>query len=603
MNTTQKNMRRDASLCFCAAAGQGLQTAEDIIGRLLSNSGYYVFTTKEYMSRVRGGSNSTRVRVSSTPVRALAERIDYLFVLSGNLRPNVMDHITPETKIIGDVSVLTRETPRFQEKGAAMIELPIAATAKELGGSLYEATVLAGITAGLFGTPPESADAMLIRRFKDAEVAERNKAAFRKGYDLGAGLDEGTLLAKYPFVQKKEVLMDGNTAVSLGAAAAGCNFITAYPMSPGTALFSFFAKNAERFGCVVEQAEDEIAAINMCVGASYAGARALTTTSGGGFALMGEGLSLAGITETPLVVHLAQRPGPATGMATRTEQADLNLALYSGHGEFPRALYAPATIESAFMLAAHSFYTANKFQTPVVLLTDQYFLDTSYDIVPPVPEAAAIPGRPVRTESGYRRYALAEGDDGISPWGVPGCGEGLVGLDSHEHTEDAHISENFELRVRMTDKRMRKLEAMRREALPPLLFGKTGYKTLAVCWGSVWEPLQEAVSRLGIKGLSALCCEQLYPLPDRLETMLRQAERRIFVEGNATGQFARLVRAETGIGATDTILKYDGQPFSVDELTRRLASLLVSPESIPATPPIPPGLIVAPPVLPEEETK
>ena len=602
MNATRSATRTDVSLCFCAAAGQGLQTAEDLIGRLLSKAGFYVFTTREYMSRVRGGNNSTRVRVSSTPVRAFVDRIDYLFLLAGGLRPNVMDHITSDTKIIGDIAVVTRDTPKFLERNAAILELPIAAKAKELGGSVYEATILAGVTAGLFGLEAESADFMLEARFKDQETAARNKTAFRLGHSLGMEMDAGTLVAKYPGVDKKEILMDGNTSVSLGAAAGGCNFVTAYPMSPGTALFSFFSRNAERFGAIVEQTEDEISAVNMCIGASYAGARALCTTSGGGFALMTEGLSLAGIAETPLVVHLAQRPGPATGMATRTEQADLNLALYAGHGEFPRAIFAPSTVESAFALGAQAFATAAKFQTPVILLTDQYLLDSAYDIVPPRPEAASFPERPVATTEEYRRYVFPPGDEETtSPRGVPGYGTGLVGLDSHEHTEEAHISEDFEVRTRMMDKRMKKLEAMRQEALPPRLFGDPLYQTLIVCWGSLQESLLEALrvgrseSLFDSRGLALLCCEQVYPLSGQMKMMLKQARRLIFVENNATGQFARLVHVETGYAPTHTVLKYSGQAFSVEELTERLREILgPKEEDKTQAVPAPPGLLVAP---------
>jgi 2-oxoglutarate ferredoxin oxidoreductase subunit alpha len=588
--TGQNINLQDVSLCFCAAAGQGLQTAEDILGRLLSKAGFYVFTTREYMSRVRGGSNSTRIRVSSTPVRAFADRIDYLFLLAGGLHSHIMSQITSQTKIIGDVSSVTRDAVKFQQRQATIIEIPITATAKELGDSIYEATVLAGVAAGLFGIGAESADALLERRFQDLETAARNMAAFHSGYALGSKLSEGTLVRRYPRADKKEVLMDGNTALSLGTAAAGCNFVAAYPMSPGTALFTFYANNAERLGAVVEQAEDEIGAINMCLGASYAGAQTLCTTSGGGFALMGEGLSLAGISETPVVIHLAQRPGPATGMATRMEQADLNLALYAGHGEFPRAIYAPATVESAFTLGAQAFATAAKFQTPVILLTDQYLLDSAYDVVPPRPEAVPLPENPVITDDGYRRYAFPTQGETTSPRGVPGYGAGLVGFDSHEHTEEAHITEDFGLRTRMADKRMKKLEAMRQEALAPTLFGDPLYQTLIVCWGSLQELLLEALlaartqARFSTAGVALLSCQQLYPLSTQMKKFLEQARRLIFVENNSTGQFARLVHSETGCAPTDTILKYSGSPFSVEELATRLENLFTPKANTDAVP-------------------
>lgn len=573
--TRNGESRRDFCLRLCAAAGQGLQTMEDMLCRLLTDAGYHLFSTREYMSRVRGGNNSTSIRVSTRPVRAWSERIDLLFVLAEGVRPNVLSRVTPETTVVADLARLEADAAKLRETGASLVDLPLAAKAKELGGAIYEATLVGGLVAGVLGLLPESADPLYEARFKVAEVAARNKEAFRRGHALGVELrDAHPRFALNPpsSASSARMLMSGNLSVAVGCAAAGCNFVSAYPMSPGTALFSFFSKNAGLFDCAVEQAEDEIAAINMAIGASYAGARTLVSTSGGGFALMGEGLSLAGITETPVVVHLAQRPGPATGMATRTEQADLNLALYAGHGDFPRALLAPGSAESAPEIAARAFATAAKFQTPVILLTDQHFLDSAYDLAPPDPEALPQPEGPVRTAAGYARYTLS--DSPLSPRGVPGHGEGLVGFDSHEHTEDAHITEDFALRVRMNDKRMAKLERMRDEAMPPTVVGPRGAKTLVVCWGSLAEPLKEAFAVLDPDDAALVCCEQVYPLSREMDALMRSAERRIFVENNAAGQFARLVHLETGFAATDTVLKYDGQPFSVEELTGRLGELL-----------------------------
>ena len=555
------------SLVFCGAAGQGLQTIEDVVAHALSSAGQHLFTTREVMSRVRGGMNSSTLRVSPAPVRSITDRIDYLFLLAGGLRSNIVARISTQTRIFGDADAVGAE---IEALGFGMTDITLAARAKEAGGSLYEGMIVAGIVTALYTLPESCADAFIDHKFgSKPDIAAKNKTAFRAGHSFGLALPkEVRPIAETGKRNKERVFMDGNTATGLGAAAAGCNLAVAYPMSPGTALFGFFARNAERFGAVVEQVEDELAAVNMAIGASYAGARSLVSTSGGGFALMCEGLSLAGIIEAPLVIHLAQRPGPATGMATRTEQGDLELALHAGHGDFPRALFAPGCVESCFSIAAHAFDVAHRFQTPVILLTDQYLLESGYDIAPPNPDTVATPQRVDKTEPGYKRYALTP--SGISPLGIPGYGEGLVSADSHEHTESGHISEDFDLRLRMLDKQFKKLEAMKEEALEPMFFGPTDFKTLIVGWGSTMEMLKEAFGMLKIQDTALVCCEQVYPLPPKLEQLLHQAEKTVFVENNATGQFARLVRAETGVSATKKILKCNGLPFSVEELFNEL---------------------------------
>ena len=562
----------EVTVTFCAAAGLGLQTAEDLARQMLSRAGYYVFSTREYMSRVRGGNNSTQIRVSTKPARASVDRIDWLFALSPELRSNITENLTEETKIMGDASVMGEEIGSL---GLKMTDLGIAKRAADLASPKFSSMLVAGFIAGIFILGEDSADDLIEKRFKDPELSEKNREAFRVGYGLGSDHVGGRPVVKKPEKPPvDEIFLDGNSAVALGAASAGCNYITAYPMSPGTGVFSYFAKNAKLFGSVVEQVEDEISAVNMVIGAAYAGARSMTTTSGGGFVLMCEGLSLAGITETPVVVHLAQRPGPATGLATRTEQADLELALYAGHGEFPRALYSPVNVESAFRTAGQAFHTAHKYQVQTIILTDQYLLDSGYDIKRPDLSSVAEPIRPVKTESGYKRYAFPSEGEYVSPFGVPGYGEGFVSFDSHEHTEDAHITEDRTLRKSMVEKRLRKMEAMKREALPPIVIGPEKYETAVICWGSVFEPLKEAMEILGSKEAVLVGCEQVYPLSEELCRIIKSPCRKIFVEGNATGQFSRVVRSHTGTGADDLILKYNGFQFTVEELVGELGRLL-----------------------------
>ena len=570
-NSTKKP-KSEVTIAFCAAAGLGLQTAEDLSRSFLSEAGFYVFTAREYMSRVRGGSNSTQIRVGTSPVRAPVDRIDWLFAISPGLRPNISENISGDTKILGDASVIGKE---IESLGHVLTDLDLARRAKEIGGALYSSMIVAGVIAGIFGLGETCADKLIAERFDKADVVEKNQGAFRVGHALGVELTGGKAALDRADVSKGgEVFLSGNDAIALGAAAAGCNFVTAYPMSPGTGVFSYFAHHAHELDCVVEQVEDEISAINMAIGAGYAGALAMTSTSGGGFALMSEGYSLAGVAETPVVIHIAQRPGPATGLATRTEQADLELALHSGHGEFPRAIYAPINIESAFRVAARAFYTARKFQMPVVLLSDQYFVDCAYDVETPDPGAvSAVPG-PVRADADYKRYAYPQAGEVTSPFAVPGFGDGLVAFDSHEHVENGHITEDRDTRKKMVEKRLAKAGALQAEALPPLVIGPKNFHTAVICWGSTFESVREAMTYLDCDGVILIACEQVYPLSDEFVKLMDICTQKIFVEGNATGQFARLVRSLTGANAAATVLKYDSFQFTVDDLVRRLGAAI-----------------------------
>ncbi|MBN2269433.1 MAG: hypothetical protein JXN61_02400, partial [Sedimentisphaerales bacterium] len=330
---------------------------------------------------------------------------------------------------------------------------------------------------------------------------------------------------------------------------------------------------AADFGIVVEQAEDEIAAINMALGAWYAGARAMVTTSGGGFALMAEGLSLAGMIESPLVAHLAQRPGPATGLPTRTEQGDLELAIYAGHGEFPRAVFAPGTFEEAFHLTQNAFTLADRHQSPVIILTDQYLMDSYYNVPAFNLSGLGVESHIVKTETGYKRYELT--DNGVSPRGVPGYGDGLVVVDSDEHDECGHITEDLLLRVKMVEKRLKKLDAMTDEAVRPTLTGPEDYKNLVVCWGSTRNIVSEALAELHRGDTSLLHFSQVHPLHPSTGDLLGRADKLILIEGNATGQFGKLIKLATGIDIESRMLKYNGLSFTVEEIVEDLRGFLI----------------------------
>ncbi|MBN1508172.1 MAG: 2-oxoacid:acceptor oxidoreductase subunit alpha [Sedimentisphaerales bacterium] len=568
--TGQTKSKKDVVIVLCGEAGQGVQTVEFLLTRLLKLAGHHVFATKEYMSRIRGGANSTTIRVANHRVAAHIERMDILIALSTGAVEHVARRISTQTVVLGERGVIGNSPVLEQCK---FFNIDFTRIATEVGNKIYSNTVAMGAISGLLGVNVDHLKDFVRQYFagKPENVIEDNARAAEAGYRAACELDlpkELTLDAEADVRVKKEPVINGSEAVSMGAIAGGCNYVCSYPMSPSTPVLTFLAQHGRDFGIVVEQVEDEIAAMNMAIGAWYAGARALVTTSGGGFALMAEGLSLSGMLETPVVVHLAQRPGPATGLPTRTEQGDLQLVLNAGHGEFPRIILAPGTLQDGFYLTQKAFNLADKYQVPVFILTDQYYIDSYYNIPGLDLGKVTVEKHVVETAKDYRRYAFAE--DGISPRGVPGYGEGLVVVDSDEHDEEGHITEDLDLRVQMMDKRLAKGDALGEEVIPPELIGPQDYTNLVICWGSTYHAVKEALERMGRDDTAMLHYKQVYPLHESTVDYLEAADRTIIVEGNATGQFANVISLYAGIDIDEGILKYNGLPFSVEELVSHL---------------------------------
>lgn len=374
------------------------------------------------------------------------------------------------------------------------------------------------------------------------------------------------------------MLIDGNAAIGVSAIMSGCKFYAAYPMTPSTGILTYMASKSDQYGVMVEQAEDEIAAINMALGACFAGVRSMTGTAGGGFALMVEGLSLAAMTETPIVIVLGQRPAPATGLPTRTEQGDLLFALYSAHGEFPRIVFAPGSPRQALHLTNKAFDLSHKYQVPAIILTDQYLADTQWtyeklDLSGLTYEDYRVKGEHFSALPDYRRHAFT--DSGVSPLAVPGDARYVVTTDSDEHDEEGHITEDSEIRRKMVEKRLhKKLPHLRAEIAPPTLYGNPDARTVFISWGSMYGVLREATERLKEQGAAMLHFAELFPFPGT-ETfdymaVLRKAKRTISVEQNASSQFARLLKGETGFSCSATVNKYDGRPFLIENLTGEL---------------------------------
>ena len=540
----------ERSIYIAGTAGEGIQTIGDAMARALLAHGYFVFATKEYESRIRGGNNSYRIRISDAPLNAPRHTADVLLALNeraaAHYAPSLVDHGTK----------LDASSADF---------LGIARTVS--GDSIFANAVAAGALCAAVGLPLDRLADVLRETFarKGDEIVAKNLAAAQAGFDA---VPSSAPLAPLSRSANATSYVGAHEAIPVAAAAAGCRFMAAYPMSPSTGIITALARDPE-LGVFVEQAEDEISAINMSLGASAAGARAMTATSGGGFALMAEAVSLAGMIETPIVILIAQRPGPATGLPTRTAQEDLWFAIHAGHGEFPRAVLAPADPQDAVRQTIRAFDLAERYQTPVLLLTDQYLADAHFtlpriEIDDPAPEQSSSD----RT-SPYLRYRLTE--DGISPRLALGETEEIVCLDSDEHTEEGHITEDLTtVRPAMVEKRLTKARRLAEEMLPPEAYRTENAETILIGWGSTRGALMEAVDRLRAQGrpTGLLHFSDVWPLPPFEHDPGR---RYVVVEGNATGQFAGLLRREVGLAADTVIGRYDGLPIDatciLEELT------------------------------------
>ena len=548
------------NLLIGGAAGQGIDTTAAILEKLLKRSGYHVFTIRDFMSRVRGGHNFSLIRFGAEPVHSHNNVLDGIIAMDEETILQHRDQLKENGFILCDRK-LSAEDPRA-------MQFDMDEMAKTLGNPRVSGIIAVGIILKLFGETLDGAEDVL-RAFVKPQLIEINVKALQKGYQIAE--------KRYEHLEGKYhdwMLISGNSAVALGAVAAGLRFYSAYPMSPSTSIMEKLAAVGDEAGLVVEQAEDEIAAINMAIGASYTGARAMTGTSGGGFSLMVEALGLSGMAEIPLVAIDVQRPGPVTGLPTRTEQSDLKFVISASQGEFPRMVIALRNPADSFYQTMRAFDLAERYQIPVVLLSDQYLADATSTVEPFDPDRIQVMN-PTSEHDGdgeYLRYRYSE--NGISPRLIPGKTKHLVVIDSDEHDERGWITESAEVRTKMMDKRMNKLEGIRQELLEPEFIGSDGFDTLLLGWGSTWGPIAEAVELLNREGnarYAALVFGDVYPLPQKLLLeKAPKAKRVINVEQNATGQLAGLIREHTGIACTGSILKYDGRQISAEEIANRV---------------------------------
>lgn len=546
------------------AAGQGMDTLAELLTRTLKRHGYNVFKHADYMSRVRGGHNFIQIRFSDKPLYTYEDKVDLIFALNQETIEIHSERLKDGGIIIADHSISNE---------ANVMAIGLEEAAKEAGNKRAMTTVGMGVILKLLGMDHGKAIEVMKTVMKES-ILQVNIDAIEKGFGMVKSINNLEIL------DDNKILIDGNSSVAMGAAAAGCRYYCGYPMTPSTTVLSNLGKWGNHLGIMTEQVEDEVAALNMALGASYAGVRAMTGSSGGGIALMTEALSLAGIIETPVVIINVQRPGPATGLPTRTEQGDLRFAMHSGHGEFQRMIISLRTAEDSFYQTARAFNLAEKYQIPVILLSDQFLADGEATIEPFDFGRITIE-RNLATDQEvgqdrYKRYKITE--SGISPRMIPGKFEGqTVLVDSDEHDEYGNITESSKVRTDMVDKRARKEKMLLDEVQEPWIIGQENPKYLVVCWGSVAGPVTEAIERMVQEGASigALAFGDIYPFPTR--TLLEKAasaHKIIDVENNSTAQLDGLMRQFALLSSDEKILKYDGRAFSGDELYNRLGEVV-----------------------------
>jgi 2-oxoglutarate ferredoxin oxidoreductase subunit alpha len=573
----------DLEIMFGGQAGDGSLTTGDLIAGVFKRMGLDVYTYKDFPSRIRGGHTNYVIRAGERPNYGMADMVDGLVAFDLEAVEAHIDEMRPGGFVIFDSSS-EELTEAVKRSDITWYEIPMAKIAKdELGLELVRSTLSLGVLGALIGMDPEilRTDVAGIYKRKGEKVVDINMRAIEAGEnyirDHFAEWPSG-----YGLKAKEDgdrLIMMGNDAIGYGALAAGCRFMAGYPITPATDVLEWMAKYAPKFGGVAVQAEDELAAITMVIGAAFTGARAMTATSGPGQALMTEAIGLAGVLEIPIVVIECARAGPSTGMPTKTEQSNLNHLIFSGHGEIPRIVLAPGTVEDSFYLTVAAFNLAEKYQCPVFVLSEQALCQSKATL--PALDFSSIDidrGKLVLDPvvfGEYKRFAFT--DDGVSPRVIPGVEGGMHLAAGSEHNDAGVITENAKNRTRMMDKRFRKLETAKPDLPAPLLHGDPKAEIAILGYGSNRGPIVEAQDRMAKNGVATRFLElrTLWPFPeDEVRDFIADAKHVFVVENNFSGQLERLIRYVVGpLDRMHRVLKYNGRPFRPIEIVDAIEKL------------------------------
>ena len=576
----------DVVIGIGGAAGDGVASAGNTLALSVARQGQGVFAYNSYQSVIRGGHSWLRLRVSATKPLNHGDRADALIALNQDTLDRHLQELPAGGLALFNAA---RLKPRYNPPaGVQLCPLPVPQLTPAYEKlPIMQNTVAVGAVIRLMGLDFAGLESVLESTFaKKPQVVKMNVEAAKAGYDYAAAHFQG-LPTQLQKTSQKWALMTGNELMAMGAAFAGCKFYCAYPMSPATHILEWFAGHAKELGICVRQVEDEISVINMAIGAGHMGVRSMCATSGGGLALMTEAIGMAGMIETPVVVVNVMRAGPSTGVPTKTEQADLNQAFGASQGDFPRIVIAPTSMSDCFRTPALAFNLAERYQCPVIILADLLMCEDNETVDPALlnVDFEIDRGQLITEENAphgdepYLRYK--DTPSGISPRAIPGTPGHLYVSGTDEHDEDGVLISDVYTdpvrRKKMVDKRARKLDTVLADVPPPRLEGPAAAEVTLVGWGSTWGVIAEAVERLNRDGISAnhLQLRLLAPFHAREVTeILGKSRKIVVVENNFSGQFARHLRAETGIVARGHIRKYDGEPFEPKHIVAGVKDVL-----------------------------
>ena len=565
-------MTRTFTVSIGGAAGQGVATPGNIFARIFARRGLHVNAYNAYQSIIRGGHTFLTIRTGIENVTSFGDAIDLLIPLNQDTMDRHLRLLGPGSSVIYNGDTIK---PKEAADGVQLCPLPVAELSKNSRNKVEQNTLALGAALNMMGVGFQPLEDVLSEQFKkkgEAIIAENVNVA-RAGYQY-AGEKFKPFESALPMSENRYAVLTGNMALAMGGAAAGVKFYCAYPMSPSTGVLHWMASHARKAGIMVRQVEDEIGVINMAIGAAHTGARAMCATSGGGFALMTEGLGMSAMIETPVVVINVQRAGPSTGVPTKTEQGDLWQMLGAGLGDYPRVIAAPTDILDCFKIIPEIFNLTDRFQCPGIVLNDLLLSEGTGSVDPKDLDfnVEIDRGELITTpngdhgENGYKRYKITE--SGVSPRALPGLPGYIHTAATDEHDEDGVlISDEFTNPIKrraMMEKRQRKVAGIEASVKPPKLTGPAAAEVTLVGWGSTDGVIGEAVENLNAEGISAnhLQIRWLVPLHgDAIVDTLKSSKRTIIVENNYSGQFARYLRSETSFVPDGHIRKYDGEPF------------------------------------------
>lgn len=558
--------------------GEGIESTGEIFSTALNRLGYYLYGYRHFSSRIKGGHTNNKIRVSTTQVRSVSDDLDILVAFDQETIDVNVHELRQGGIVIGDAKF----KPALPESctTATLYSVPFTEIATELGTSLMKNMVAVGASSAVLHIDTDVFEEVVLEIFgrKGQQVVQKNMEAIKRGAEyireqLGENLETMRL---EPADGQKRMFMIGNDAIALGAVAGGARFMPAYPITPASEIMEYLIKKLPQFGGTVIQTEDEIAACTMAIGANYAGVRALTASAGPGLSLMMESIGLAGITEQPIVIIDTQRGGPSTGLPTKQEQSDLMAMIYGTHGEIPKIVMAPSTVEEAFYDTIEAFNLAEEYQCPVIMLTDLQ-LSLGKQSVNPLDYSRIQIRRgklqedelpELEAKEYYKRYEVTK--DGVSPRVVPGMKNGIHHVTGVEHDETGKPSESPINRNNQMDKRMRKLDNIQFKTPIHLHSDEVDSDVLFVGFNSTRGAIEEAMERLEADGLRVnhAHIRLIHPFPvDEILPYVNGAKKVIVVENNATGQLANILKMNVGNHhKVQSILKYDGNPFLPQEV-------------------------------------